>query len=162
MAGEITPAYSTLDREGSRARTDYFGTLEDWGSFYPENRVFVGFLEDVHFFRRRFLAVSTISSAWTCPSGPRAVGDRVHARSVGRVPTVSMAYLAESYCDETARLDDRFGGYASFWHHCAGRLSEDPPDGEIPYPLWESYLWKEWVGEACFQSGRLSEMGSRQ
>ncbi len=151
-----------FDREGSRTRTDYFGTLENWGSFYPENKIFLGFLEDIHFFPSEFLGGVYDFLGVDASFKPPGVGERIHARSVGRVPTVSMSYLAGSYCDETARLDDRFGGYASFWHHCAGRLSEDPPDGEIPYPLWESYLWKEWVGEARFQSGRLSEMGGRQ
>jgi len=51
-----------------------------------------------------------------------------------------------------------FGGYASFWHFCAERLVADPPEEWISYPLWESYLWEEWVKE----SGREPSPGSRE
>ena len=149
-----------FDREGSRARTDYLRALENWNSFYPEDRIFVGFLEDVHFFPeellRRVYAFLGVDASFK----PRGVGERVHARSTGRAPTGSITYLAHSYREETARLAERFGGYADFWRHCAGRLSKEPPaEEEIPYPLWESYLWGEWGGEARPQSARLSERG---
>ena len=39
--------YRRFDNKGSRLRTDYLRTLESWGSYYPEEQVFVGFLEDV-------------------------------------------------------------------------------------------------------------------
>jgi len=47
---------------------------------------------------------------------------------------------------ELSRLDEHFGGYASFWRYCAEKLAENPPEEEnLPYPLWESAVWKEWV-----------------
>jgi hypothetical protein len=45
----------SFDREGSRSRTEYLRTLENWGSFYPPEQFFVGFLEDIHFFPGLFL-----------------------------------------------------------------------------------------------------------
>ena len=47
--------YRRFDNKGSRIRTEYSRTLENWGAFYPADRIFVGFLEDVHFFPDRLL-----------------------------------------------------------------------------------------------------------
>ena len=47
--------YRRFDNKGSRAKTDYLRTLENWGSFYPEEQIFVGFLEDVNFFPAQLL-----------------------------------------------------------------------------------------------------------
>ena len=35
--------YRRFDNKGSRLRTHYLRTLESWGSYYPEEQVFVGF-----------------------------------------------------------------------------------------------------------------------
>jgi hypothetical protein len=82
------------------------------------------------------------------------------------MPAKVAVHLAHNYREEIARLAERFGGYASFWLFCADRLIEDPPQGEtIPYPLFGSYLWDEWVSENMsggepqrVQSGPLSEI----
>jgi hypothetical protein len=44
-----------FEKEGNRARTDYLQTLEDWSAFYPQERIFVGFLEDIHFYPAQLL-----------------------------------------------------------------------------------------------------------
>jgi hypothetical protein len=64
--------YRRFDARGSWLRTVYSRTLENWGAFYPEDQIFVGFLEDVHLFPGRLLGSSTIFWAWTQTSGPRA------------------------------------------------------------------------------------------
>jgi hypothetical protein len=88
------------------------------------------------------------------------------------MPLRLATHQARTYRDDLERLEDRFGGYASFWRYCAQRLIEDPPQGDkkIAYPLWESLLWEEWVSsrpegeaapgtpEAEPQSGPLSSV----
>jgi hypothetical protein len=150
-----------FEREGYRARTDYLQTLENWSAFYPEERIFVGFLEDVHFYPEKLLC-SVYEFLDVDPSfKPQEVGKRVHARSAGRMFAESALYLARLYREELSLLDARFGGYASFWLYCAARLAGSPPEeGYLPYPLWESSIWEEWIeaeaGGACYQSGPLS------
>ena len=39
-----------FDRGRARRMTDYLRTLDSWSAFYPEERIFAGFLEDIHFF----------------------------------------------------------------------------------------------------------------
>jgi hypothetical protein len=136
-----------FEREGYRSRTDYLRTLESWGSFYPPERIFVGFLEDIHFFPEELLG-RVYEFLGVDPSfRPPGVGRKVHSRSAGAIPARALVYLARSYHDELRELDERFGGYASFWLYCAQCLIEDPPeDGSLPYPLWESRLWEEWRG----------------
>jgi hypothetical protein len=152
-----------FEREGSRNRTDYLRTLQNWGSFYPEERIFVGFLEDVHFFPeellRRVYDFLGVNPAFK----PRGLGQKIHVRSAGRVPTFPMVELARTYVDEAYRLEERFEGYASFWRHSVQSLAENPPpEDTVPYPFWESYLWSAWGGEARFQSSRLSAFGGQQ
>ena len=47
--------HRNFESEGSRSRTDYLRTLENWSTFYPEERIFVGFLEDIHFYPEELL-----------------------------------------------------------------------------------------------------------
>ena len=154
----------------SRLLTDYLRTLENWGAFFPEEQIFVGFLEDVHFYPNRllkrlykFLGVQTGIEY-------KVIRRKIHSRDVETMPTRAAAHLASIYLEDARRLEDKFGGYASFWRFCAERLAEDPPEGEkIAYPLYNSPLWDEWAasfgegpepgapeGEAL--SGRLSSM----
>ena len=159
-----------FEREGSRLRTDYLRTLENWGGFYPEEQIFVGFLEDVHFFPkellRRLCDFLGIDPSFEYPG----VEQKIHSRSTKVMPIRLAVRLARLYHDDIKRLHERFGGYASFWLHCAQRLVDEPPEGEyIPYPLWESPLWEEWTSgrgetsemnphEAGPQSGPLSDL----
>jgi Sulfotransferase family len=150
-----------FEREGSKQRTDYLRTLGNWSSFYPREQIFVGFLEDIHFFPERLLG-SVYAFLGVDPSfEPRGAGVRVHARSTGRMLTRSAAYLSRLYLEELSRLDDRFGGYASFWRYGAEKLAADAPEEEfLPYPLWESVMWEEWIkegaGRPAYQSGPLT------
>jgi hypothetical protein len=147
-----------FDRGRVRRMTDYLRTLDSWSAFFPEERIFVGFLEDIHFFpeetlRRlyRFLGID--------PSAARgAITQKIHPGSVSEMPMRLAIYLARSYLEETEHLEERLGGYASFWRFCAERLIGFPPAEEhLPYPLWESRLWKAWPGsgQIRLQSGPL-------
>jgi hypothetical protein len=153
--------YRRFDNRGSRMRTDYLRTLENWGAFYPEEQIFVGFLEDVHFFPHGLLR-----SLYTFLGVEASVkyGDitrKIHSGLQDTIPTRFAVHLARNYHEEIARLNERFGGYTTFWLHCAERLINDPPSQEqLPYPLWESPLWDEWAGsrEIAMQSGPLSSV----
>jgi Sulfotransferase family len=136
-----------FESEGSRTRTYYGRTLENWGAFYPEERIFVGFLEDIHFFPKELLG-RVYEFLGVDPSfTPPGLDQKVHSRSAGRMPKSVASYLAQTYREEISDLSKRFGGYASFWLYCAERLIENPPEADfILYPLWESELWSEWTG----------------
>lgn len=149
----------SFESEGFRSRTDYLRTLENWSAFYPEDRIFVGFLEDVYFFPEELLE-SVYEFLDVDPSfKPPGIEKKVHSRTVGQMPAEPAAYLARRYLEELSRLDERFGGYASFWRHCAGELADNPPEEDVPYPLWESESWERWIeergGRPSFQSGLL-------
>ena len=203
VAGEITPAYSTLGREkvarihelmprtkviffmrnpiervwsqivmsfdkkekGSAASaseeqllerrglqqigrlSNYRRTLENWGSFYPEEQIFVGFLEDIHFFPEDLLSRLYGFLGVDPYFDPSLTKKKIHSRSAGTMPTRIAVELARNYREEILLLHERFGGYASFWLYCAQRLMEDPPKEEaIAYPLYKSFLWEEWAG----------------
>ena len=153
--------YRRFDNKGSRLRTHYLRTLESWGSYYPEEQVFVGFLEDVSFFPRELLR-SLYEFLGVDPSVERADATRkIHSGSRDTIPTRFAVFLARAYHEETRALHERFGGYASFWLYCAERLINDPPTEEhLPYPFWESPLWDEWEGSRgmTMQSGPLSSV----
>jgi hypothetical protein len=152
-----------VGRDSSRSLTDYLRTLEAWGAFYPEERIFVGFLEDVHFFPEELLravyAFLGVDPSFRSPEPEK----KVHVRSDNSMPAGVAVELARSFGGQTERLEERLGGYASFWRLCAERLAEDPPQGSVAYPLWNSPLWAEWTREAGtgvarprFQSGPLA------
>ena len=159
-----------LKRNSSALLTDYRQALKNWSSFYPEEQIFVGFLEDVHFHSetllRHLYGFLDIDPTFEPPTARK----KIHSRSEDKMPTRLATHLARTYYDELEQLSERFGGYASFWLYCAQRLIEDPPAGEtIPYPLWESPLWKEWADEqeprpgsreAGLQSGPLVSIGA--
>jgi hypothetical protein len=152
-----------FEKEGNRARTDYLQTLEDWSAFYPQERIFVGFLEDIHFYPAQLLGSVYEFLGVDASFRPQRVGKKVHARSAGRILTESAIYLARLYEEELSRLNESFGGYASFWLYCAERLAGSPPEVEyLPYPLWESAIWEEWIKEEGerfgYQSGPLHAM----
>ena len=153
--------HRTFEREGSRRRTDYLRTLETWTAFYPEDRIFVGFLEDIHLYPEELLGGVYGFLGVDTSFRPRGVGEKVHARSAGRMLAESAVYLSRLYRDELSRLHEDFGGYASFWLYSAEKLAGSPPEEEhLPYPLWESSIWEEWISEGTggpgYQSGPLS------
>ena len=161
--------YRRFGARGSRLRTEYSRTLENWGSSYPQDRIFVGFLEDVHFFPDRLLKDLYRFLGVDAGFRPPGADRKVHSGQQETIPTRFATHLARSYHGEISRLSERFGGHASFWLYCAERLMEDPPSEErIPYPLYGSSLWEEWVGGSGpgprerprFESGTLAQVGA--
>jgi hypothetical protein len=158
--------FRKVGRKSTRKLTNYLGTLENWGAFYPEDRIFVGFLEDVRF-RPGELLGALYAFLGVDPSfEPPRPSKKVHTRAADGMPTEVAVHLARVYREEIERLRERFGGYASFWAYCAERLIEAPPENDtVPYPLWESAAWQEWIAESerapdgrPLQSGPLSSL----
>jgi hypothetical protein len=103
-------------------------------------------LEDVHFYPNRLLKRLYRFLGAETNVEYKVIKRKIHSRDVETMPTRVASHLAKTYLEDARRLGESFGGYASFWRHCAERLAEDPPEDEkIPYPLWESQLWDEWV-----------------
>ena len=151
--------YRHFESKRSRMFTDYARTLENWGAFFPEDRIFVGFLEDVHFYPNRLLARLYRFLGVDPSADYRVIKRKIHSRDVETMPTRLAVGLAQSYLENARALEERFGGYATFWRHSAERLAEDPPAEErIAYPLWESQLWDGWIKE----SGLNPAPGSRE
>jgi hypothetical protein len=146
--------FQRTERDSMWKLSNYLRTFENWGAFYPEERIFVGFLEDIHFFPGELLK-SLYEFLDVDPSfDPPLTEKKVHSRSAGSMPTKIAVHLARAYHEEIARLNERFGGYASFWLYCADRLIDDPPEEEnMPYPMFESSLWEEWTSGAGGSSG---------
>ncbi|CAA9224589.1 MAG: hypothetical protein AVDCRST_MAG93-603 [uncultured Chloroflexia bacterium] len=134
-------------RRASRLRTDYVRTLENWSSSYPKEHIFVGFLEDISLHPDELLRTLYAFLGVDSSFRPRARKEKIHSTPVSKMPASIAVYLARSYVEDLENLSERFGGYASFWLHCARRLIEDPPNEElIAYPFWETSYWEEWAG----------------
>lgn len=155
-----------FERKGPRSLTDYLRTLEIWQRFYPGEQIFVGFTEDVHFNPEALLESVYGFLGVDTSFRPRAPQKKVHSRSANTMPTRLAAHLAHTYQEELSQLEERFGGYTSFWRYCGTRLAEGSVEEEkIPYPLWDSTLWDEWktseqgtTGEPGLQSGPLPSL----
>ena len=152
-----------ISRDSSYKLSNYLRTLENWGSFYPEEQIFVGFLEDVSLFPEELLGRLYDFLGVDPHFDPRLTGKKIHTRSEATMPTSVAVQLARGYHEEISRLSERFGGYASFWLHCAEKLISDPPEeASITYPLFESSLWDEWEdgseGSGRVRSGPLASV----
>lgn len=136
--------HSSFALNHSIGNTNYQRTLENWGRFYPAERIFVGFLEDIareplQLLNRilRFLGIDKPFDA--------AVLGVVHAGPATTLPLWAARHLADQYSNLIDHLDARFGGYASFWKYCAESLTNTEGDDEIPYPFWQTPLWDKWL-----------------
>lgn len=157
-----------FDREKAQLRTNYLRSLDNWGAYFPPERIFVSFLEDIHFHPERLLEDIYGFLGVDPEFRPEKMNKRINSRSSDVMPTWAASYLAGVYRDIIRQLDERFGGYASFWRYSTERLIEDPPPGEsITYPLWDSPLREDWsegpgdpdaFGEDYLQSGPLSSI----
>ena len=152
-----------LKRDSFQRLTNYLRTFENWGAYYPDEQIFVGFLEDIQFFPEKLLGKIYDFLNVDPHFDPSLTEKKIHSRSIGRMPTSVALYLAKSYREEIERLSQHFGGHASFWLYCADRLIESPPETkDVSYPLWDSEMWEEWIAYGGdedrrpeFQSGPL-------
>ncbi|QIN77400.1 hypothetical protein GBA65_01495 [Rubrobacter marinus] len=126
------------------AETKYLRSLERWRRFYGTSRSSSGSSKTSTSTRPSAatpLLVSRVDPARALPVERR----KVNAAHRETMPTPLAVHLALAYREDLQLLSARFGGYASFWLHCAEKLTSNPPDEEtLPYPLWESWLWDEW------------------
>lgn len=152
-----------FDRGYVRKRSEYPRALERWSGFYPKERFFIIFMEDIHFHTfdlcseiYQFLGVNP-------KVAPERLLKKINARSQGSMPAWAAKHLALSYHESLQSLSESFGGYASFWLFCAQRLIEGNLDDEerVSVPMWNSPLWKEWLKgqKPRFQSGPLAHLG---
>jgi Sulfotransferase family len=130
--------------EESRSRGDYLCTIEHWSQFFDTDRIFIGFMEDIHFHPhdvlRRLCAFLGIDEDANWPY----LRIPVYRRSHSAMPLDSAADLAGLYRDRAAAVAERFGGFAEWWHYCCERLIEQGNDRDITFPFYESRLWTEW------------------
>jgi hypothetical protein len=154
--------FEGFDYPEVRAETDYIQILKKWQRFYPEDQIFVGFIEDVNLHPIRLLR-HVYRFLGVDPSyAQEAKKGKVNARSPKQMPASAATHLARRYHEDLELLSERFGGYASFWLYCAQRLADEHIDGEIPYPLWNSWLWKEWKNQASSSSSAYPRRGRVQ
>jgi hypothetical protein len=156
---------SEFDRPKLRLFSDYRRTLETWGEFYPQEQIFVGFLEDIGFFPNELLRDLYAFLGVDASVKYRVITRKIHSGAGSAMSARFASRLAKTYHGPLEQLAADFGGYTSFWLYCAERLMEAPPgEEEIPYPLYESYLWDEWLkGSAgvrpdSLRSGPLSSI----
>jgi hypothetical protein len=142
------------------SHTRYLRSLEKWRRFYPDEQIFVGFLEDIHFYPVRLLQ-RLYRFLEVAPSHAREAKSRkVNPGFQENMPTQLAAHLARTYYEDLQRLSACFGGYTYFWLYCAeklikGTLSED----EIPYPLWDSWFWEAWTKESRSSTLHTQDIG---
>lgn len=155
--------YEQFDSTNSRIFTDYLGTVRTWNSVYPAENIFVGYMEDVSLYPDRLLDSLYAFLGATPSSNPGTIRRKIHSRDVDTMPVSMARRIANLYQQDLRALSDAFGGYASFWLHCAETLIESPPSEEtIAYPLSQSYLWDDWKDSSghepalTLQSGTLS------
>jgi hypothetical protein len=154
--------FEGFDHPEVKAETDYLQILKKWQRFYPADQIFVGFIEDIHFHPIRLLR-HTYKFLGVDPSyAQKALKRKVNARSPGEMPSWAATHLARRYDQDLQHLSERFGGYASFWLYCAQKLANDPLDETIPYPLWNSWLWKEWKNRPSSHTSAYPRKGRVQ
>lgn len=152
-----------LESDQSQARNDYLRAIEIWSSLYPDDRIFVGFLEDVRFHPEQLL------ERVHAFLGVRAAGPNKYTRTpvnrgtASTMPRQVAAKLAERDAELMRRLDGALGGYASWWRYTGERLLADSREGEIAYPFDVTELWEDWLstgdgGPPLFQSGILPQV----
>ena len=151
-----------FDHPEVRAETDYLQILEKWQRFYPDEQIFVGFIEDIHFHPVRLLRHIYRFIGVDASYAQQVLKGRVNARSPKQMPSSAATYLSRRYHEDLRLLSERFGGYASFWLYCAERLANGSLDEEIPYPLWNSWLWKDWKNRSFSRTPAYPRKGRVQ
>jgi hypothetical protein len=135
-----------LESHGSVLRTDYVRTLDVWSRFYPADRIFVAFLDDVHFHPEEVLARLTRFLDLPPHTEWPAAGRRIFQSRTSEMPAAAARLLADLYGPLTEELARRYGGHTDWWLYSTSRL-RNAPDPVVHYPLNETPLWADWLGE---------------
>jgi hypothetical protein len=146
--------------KGTAGKSDYLSALDVWSSHFPEEQIFVGFFEDIHFHPNGLLErIHAFLGVEPVPGGER-VDERVNPGTQATIPLEMAGYLADLYRDELDQLAHRFGGYAAWWAFAADRLredAEDDPGGAVTYPFYETPYWQEWLNaQGLANNGRAA------
>ncbi len=111
---------SHFELRASKMRGDYLRTLDNWLSVYPEQQMFIAFLEDIARRPRellidvyKFLGVKD-SEAYL----PETAKRKVHAKKSVPIPENLGRYLAQMHYEQIQQLAQRVSG------HQAGYLQE--------------------------------------
>ena len=153
------------------SHTRYLQSLEKWQRFYPDEQIFVGFLEDIHFYPVRLLQRLCTFLELDSSHTREAKSRKINPSFQENIPTLLATQLARTYYEDLQCLSERFGGYTYFWLYCAEKLRKGTfSEDEIPYPLWDSCFWEEWTKgsspstlhtqDVGIQSGPLTELSS--
>jgi hypothetical protein len=135
-----------FEDEKGKLHASYLKNLQRWRRFYPDDQIFIGFLEDIHFHPARLLRHLYRFLGVDGSYARHVIRRKSNTRSQQKMPTRLAAHLSRTYQEDLRHLSSRFGGYASFWLYCAQVLADEGyAEDSIPYPLWDSSLWNEWV-----------------
>jgi hypothetical protein len=140
-------AVEMLGRGRPRAYTDYQGQLERWAGVFGDDRVLLGFMEDIAMHPRAVLNTVTDHLGLARHTRYPAAGRQVHKGGVDVIPAAVAARLAAGLREEIDHLATEVGGHARWWAWSAERLVEGGADGELAYPLWDSTLFEEYEAE---------------
>ena len=99
------------------SRGNYLGMIDSWLSVFPEERLFIGFFEDVRDRPRELLSAVFdhigVSTDVDWASFP--LNKVIHGGVGAPLPPRFRAILDEVYADEIDRIVDRCGGWAETW-----------------------------------------------
>lgn len=100
-----------LKRIGLKESSNYLAHLERWEEFFPRDRIFVGFYDEVRETPEELLL--RIFEFLGADASPRHVHKQVRravgAQSYGAIPERYARLLSERYHDQVVRLHERFG-----------------------------------------------------
>jgi len=117
-----------LDRASTTTHADYASALETWETFYPRDRVFVGYFEQLRSDPRGLLRsiCEFLQLDASDRNLPETVGEKRYAREYGAIPDELAAHLARKYLPSLERLDARLGSAESAaWLADARRRAAD-------------------------------------
>jgi len=106
-----------INEPGFELRSDYTRTLRLWKKYFPENRIFVGFYDELKE-KPTDLLIRVFEFLGVEPSSayiPDSVSQRVNVSPKKNIPDELYHYLAAKYHPMISELSEEFGGYAKVW-----------------------------------------------
>jgi hypothetical protein len=180
VRARVQPAGSSADADSlvahaesdqSVPKTDYARTLDLWSAHYDPGRIFVGFLEDIHFRPAELLtSICSFLGVSDRDDWP-TLRTRVYSGSADTIPASFACRLAERYEPLVTELESRIGSYASWWRYVTEQLLAGVEGSSLTYPFYEGHLWEAWLargemerdadGMPRLQSATLAELEAR-
>ncbi|HUO47140.1 MAG TPA: sulfotransferase [Acidimicrobiia bacterium] len=144
-ADSVTLDYlaESVETQAFVVRSDMEQGLRAWLDVVGSERMFVGFLEDIHFNPDAFLTSIFDYLGVSALPGARQEREKVHSRSGSTIPLPAAQFLAHRHLDQIRRLAETYGGYAQLWLAAAEWILEQRDSStDLPYPLWELPIWE--------------------